>query len=97
MVEYNCGLEPETAGTATERVAVARQRTVDESGITDCVSSLFVLLSCSLCCSLSVQFVACCCVISVVAAGLLLFYSFCCSPLFCVLDLFCAAVRTVLV
>ena len=49
-----------------ERVAVARQRTVDESGITDCVSSLlFVLLSRSLCCSLSVQFVACCCVVSV--------------------------------
>ena len=30
---------------------MARQRPVDESGVTDCVSSLlFVLLSCSLCC-----------------------------------------------
>ena len=40
---------------------MARQRPVDESGITDCVSSLlFVLfLSCSLCCSLSAQTVAC--------------------------------------
>ena len=44
---------------------MARQSTVDESGVTDCVSSLlFVLLFCSLC-SLSVQFVARCCVVSV--------------------------------
>ena len=40
-------------------------------------------------------FLLCC--FSLVVVGLLLFYSFCCSPLFCVLDLFCAAARIIII
>ena len=75
-----------------ERVAVARQRPVDESGITDCVSSFVVRLVVVLLAvlsdrvSLAVQLVA---VLLSLVVGMLLFSSFCCSALICVVDLFC--------
>ena len=90
------GLEPETAGTATERVAVARQRTVDESGITDCVSSFVVRLVVVLLAvlsdrvSLAAQFVACCCVVSVWLLSVccssirsVVLHCFCCRFIWC--------------
>ena len=81
-----------------ERVAVARQRPVDESGITDCVSSFVVRLVVVLLAVLpdriflAVQFVA---VLLSLVVGMLLFSSFC-SALICVVDLFCAAARRLL-
>ena len=81
-----------------ERVAVARQRPVDESGITDCVSSFVVRLVVVLLAvlsdgvSLAVKFVA---VLLSLVVGMLLFSSFC-GTLICVVDLFCAAARMLL-
>ena len=81
-----------------ERVAVARQRPVDESGIADCVSSFVVRLVVVLLAvlsdrvSLAVQFVA---VLLILVVGMLLFSSFCCA-LICVVDLFWAAARMLL-
>ena len=78
---------------------MARQRPVDESGITDCASSFVVRLAVVLLAvlsdhvSLAVQFVA---VLLSLVVGMLLFSSFCCSALICVVDLFCAVARMLL-
>ena len=96
VVDLNCGLEPGTAGTALERVAVAHQASGQWKSLaspTVCRPLLFVLLSCSLYClivflspfsSLLVQLLLYWWILVVVV--LLLFSSFCCSPLFCVLS-----------
>ena len=93
VVDLNCGLEPWTAGTALERVAMAHQASGQWKSLaspTVCRPLLFVLLSCSMyCVSLSVQSVACSVLLYwliLVVVVLLLFSSVCCSTLFCVLS-----------